>query len=338
MRVLAVCAALVAAGPASLLAAEFEPAKCAFAYSARHAPSHLPPAVVHALRPPADAPDFVKPAEAGEAPPKAPRPFTRGELCSAAASVAEANDLPIPFFANLIQQESGWRPYVVSPAGAQGIAQFMPRVARAYGLNNPFDPIHALAVSGKFLRELLQQFGNLGLAAAAYNAGPKRVQDWIAKRGNLPAETRDYVRNITGHPADRWRVAKAQGHRLPAYARCPDAATREAQALERGKREVKVVMPSLRQARAPPAKQKKPVQLTAQHGEKTKSRAVQRRKAGAARRRPGAAPDRARTAVKTAVKNGKAKTRHRAAKAAVKKPPGRPPKKTAEYSVARPRS
>ena len=149
---------------------------------------------------------------------------SRNALCSHAAAVATEHDLPVPFFANLIQQESGFKSHVVSPAGAQGIAQFMPRVARAYGLENPFDPLHSLSVSAKFLSELLGQFGNIGLAAAAYNAGPRRVQDWMAKRGKLPEETRNYVRNITGHPAERWaRVsARTQDTRLPAHARCPD--------------------------------------------------------------------------------------------------------------------
>jgi hypothetical protein len=149
---------------------------------------------------------------------------SRTALCSHAAAVAAEHDLPVPFFANLIQQESGFKSNAVSPAGAQGIAQFMPRVARAYGLDNPFDPLHSLSVSARFLRELLGQFGNLGLAAAAYNAGPKRVQDWMARRGKLPEETRNYVRAITGHPAERWaRVkAKTEETRLPAHARCPD--------------------------------------------------------------------------------------------------------------------
>ena len=163
-----------------------------------------------------------------------PRLLSRNDLCSTAASIADANNLPVPFFANLIQQESGWKPHVVSHAGAQGIAQFMPRTAQAYGLNNPFDPIHALVVSGKFLGELLQQFGNLGLAAAAYNAGPTRVQNWIAKRGTLPEETRNYVRSITGRPAEHWAGARLAlaGVRLPPHARCTDARTMEAQAIE----------------------------------------------------------------------------------------------------------
>jgi soluble lytic murein transglycosylase-like protein len=54
------------------------------------------------------------------------------------------------------------------------------------------------------LAELVEQFGNLGLAAAAYNAGPKRVQDWVARKRGLPAETRKYVQSITGRAAEHW--------------------------------------------------------------------------------------------------------------------------------------
>ena len=129
-------------------------------------------------------------------------------MCSAVASVARANDLPIPFFANLIWQESGFDPRIISPAGAQGVAQFMPQTAKEYGLINPFEPIHALHAAGKFLRKLQAQFGNLGLAAAAYNAGPRRVSDWMAKRGGLPDETRNYVIRITGRAAEQVDVER----------------------------------------------------------------------------------------------------------------------------------
>jgi hypothetical protein len=124
--------------------------------------------------------------------------------CGAVENAAAAHDLPLDFFVRLIRQESNFNPNSVSHAGAQGIAQFMPGTARWRGLADPFEPIQALYESARWLRELREQFGNLGLAAAAYNAGPRRVQDWLAGRGQLPGETRAYVRIITGRAADDW--------------------------------------------------------------------------------------------------------------------------------------
>src|ERR1700756_4510278 len=86
----------------------------------------------------------------------------------------------------------------VSPKGAQGIAQFMPATASWHGLADPFEPVEALRHSAAYLRELLNQFGNLGLAAAAYNAGPARVGAWLLSHHGLPAETRNYVALVTG--------------------------------------------------------------------------------------------------------------------------------------------
>ena len=130
------------------------------------------------------------------------------EVCDTLAAAAQAHELPAVFFIRLIWQESRFDPRAISPVGAQGVAQFMPDTAAAMGLKNPFDPQEALPFSARLLRELLGQFGNLGLAAAAYNAGPKRILDWLAKRGKLPKETRDYVQSITGHAAERWRVTR----------------------------------------------------------------------------------------------------------------------------------
>lgn len=132
------------------------------------------------------------------------RPRSKAELCDAAIAIAIENNLPAHFFTRLIEQESGFNTEVVSRAGAQGIAQFMPRTASSRGLLNPFAAVPALAASAKFLNELAAQFGNYGLAAAAYNAGPQRVRDWIAGRGGLPSETRHYVYTITGHPVESW--------------------------------------------------------------------------------------------------------------------------------------
>jgi DNA-binding MarR family transcriptional regulator len=108
------------------------------------------------------------------------------------ATAAATHDLPLDFFVRLIRQESNFDPNSVSHAGAQGIAQFMPGTARWRGLTDPFEPLQALYESARWLRELREQFGNLGLAAAAYNARPRRVQDWLAGRGGLPGETRAY--------------------------------------------------------------------------------------------------------------------------------------------------
>jgi hypothetical protein len=80
----------------------------------------------------------------------------------------------------------------------------MPGTARERGLLDPFNPIEALPKSAEFLRELRGQFGNLGLAAAAYNAGPQAVRDWLAGKRSLPGETQRYVLAITGTSVDEW--------------------------------------------------------------------------------------------------------------------------------------
>src|SRR5450755_2925865 len=124
--------------------------------------------------------------------------------CDTLNSAAATHGLPLEFFARLIRQESNFDPKAVSRAGARGIAQFMPGTARWRGLSDPFEPTEALYESARWLSELRNQFGNLGLAAAAYNAGPRRIRDWIAGRGQLPRETRAYVRIITGRAAEEW--------------------------------------------------------------------------------------------------------------------------------------
>ncbi|SFI33753.1 lytic transglycosylase domain-containing protein [Bradyrhizobium sp. cf659] len=126
------------------------------------------------------------------------------QFCHALREAAEASGIPVPFFARLLWQESRFRSNEVSPAGAQGVAQFMPETAAEVGLDDPFDPMKALPASAKFLRKLRDDFGNLGLAAAAYNAGPGRIQKWLARESELPRETRDYVRIITGTKAEDW--------------------------------------------------------------------------------------------------------------------------------------
>ena len=142
-----------------------------------------------------------------EAVPQATEPvqeLPKKTFCNALKEAAESSNIPIGFFARLLWQESRFRSSEVSSAGAQGVAQFMPGTAAEVGLDDPFDPFKALPASAKFLRKLHDEFGNLGLAAAAYNAGSGRIRKWLSGRGALPRETRNYVCIITGNAAENW--------------------------------------------------------------------------------------------------------------------------------------
>jgi hypothetical protein len=158
---------------------------------------------------------------------------TREAMCLMIESAAMANGLPLEFFARVIWQESRFQSDAVGPVTrsgqrAQGIAQFMPGTASERRLLDPFDPVQALPKSAEFLHELREQFGNLGLAAAAYNAGPRRVQEWLAGSGPMPQETRNYVAAITGTTVDEWAAAGKNGKMSD---RAPHANCRELMAL-----------------------------------------------------------------------------------------------------------
>ena len=129
----------------------------------------------------------------------------RENVCRMIDAAAARHSLPPSFLTRLIWQESSFRPRAVSGAGAQGIAQFMPGTAGERGLDDPFDPEQAIPKAAEFLAELRQRFGNLGLAAAAYNGGPTRVANWLAGTGGLPFETRNYVEIVTRLPVEDWR-------------------------------------------------------------------------------------------------------------------------------------
>jgi hypothetical protein len=155
-----------------------------------------------------DAP-VEAPPPAAEANPPAEPGDAQKSICLLLESAARANDLPVEFFARVIWQESRFRADAVGPVTrsgkrALGIAQFMPGTAAERNLFDPLDPIQALPKSAEFLRDLRREFGNLGLAAAAYNAGPRRVREWMTGSGPMPAETRNYVAAITGISVDEW--------------------------------------------------------------------------------------------------------------------------------------
>jgi soluble lytic murein transglycosylase-like protein len=187
-----------------------------------------PPSAASETPPPptADAPPAAAPSATTEAPPATPPPPARAgnvdvreSLCLMIEAAARSQNLPLEFFARVIWQESRFQADVVGPRTrsgdrAQGIAQFMPRTAAERGLLDPFDPVQALPKSAEFLRELADQFGNLGLATAAYNAGPGRLREFLSGRRPLPAETRHYVLAITGISVDEWA---SSGKREPPH-------------------------------------------------------------------------------------------------------------------------
>ena len=136
--------------------------------------------------------------------PRVRRQPPREAICGMIEAAARDHALPVGFLTRLIWQESRFKVSAVSHAGARGIAQFMPATAAERDLRDPFDPKQALWAAAGLLGGLKQRFGNIGLAAAAYNAGPGRVTEWLGKKRLLPEETRNYVRAITGRPARSW--------------------------------------------------------------------------------------------------------------------------------------
>src|SRR5258708_7804290 len=179
---------LLAFAIASLQALPFSASRFAAAQDAAPRPPNPVPA--RPTGPPAAVSDSEKtdkdpaPAGADAKPAAAVRPSTSEAICLLVESAAQAHGLPFEFFARLIWQESRFQPNAVGPMTrngqrAQGIAQFMPGTASERGLFDPFDPVSALPKSAEFLEELHANLGNLGLAAAAYNAGPRRVRDWL---------------------------------------------------------------------------------------------------------------------------------------------------------------
>jgi hypothetical protein len=117
--------------------------------------------------------------------------FVPAAYQTAIARAASRWNVSASLLAAQLYAESGFDPHAVSPAGARGIAQFMPGTARSYGLRDPFDAAAAIQAQGRLMRDLLRRFATVPLALAAYNAGAGAV----AGCGCIPpyAETRAYV-------------------------------------------------------------------------------------------------------------------------------------------------
>jgi hypothetical protein len=124
--------------------------------------------------------------------------------CGIIENAAHATGVPVGVLTRLIWMESRFKPGATSPAGAQGIAQFKPGTAAERGLLDPYDPEQAIFHAAKLLVDLEQQFGNIGLATAAYNAGSARVANWLARSGAISHETSAYVLALTGRTPEDW--------------------------------------------------------------------------------------------------------------------------------------
>ena len=260
------------------------------------------------------------------------------EICDTLVKSAQINDLPAPFFIRLLFRESRFDPAVISSAGAQGIAQFMPDTAADMGVENPFDPALAIPASARLLNSLVRQFGNLGLAAAAYNAGPKRVQDWLGSKGKgkLPDETQGYVKIVTGHPVENWTEATAQhpGEKLPRRAPCQESAGLLAW---NGPDAVPVPRPS--PLRAPPAEKSpnersladKPVVVAAMRSDMKQADRAEREAAARSSVR-STAQNAAKSPSKSTEKDSAKNAAHSAAVAPTAKPAAKPAAKREEVA------
>lgn len=126
----------------------------------------------------------------------APRPAAAapGGFQAALTEACQRNQLDPSLVRAVIQAESGGDAKAVSKAGAVGLMQLMPETARDLGVQDPRDPAANVAGGTRYLREMLDRFGKLPEALAAYNAGPGAVE----RHGGIPpyAETRAYVQRV----------------------------------------------------------------------------------------------------------------------------------------------
>lgn len=129
-----------------------------------------------------------------------------------ASNIARQYNIPVDLFSRLINQESGWRPDAVSPAGAIGFGQLMPGTAADLGVD-PYDPEQNLRGAASYLRQQLDAFGSPELALAAYNAGPGNVRRY----GGIPPfeETQNYVRAILGGSSTPVQISTSGVNNMP---------------------------------------------------------------------------------------------------------------------------
>lgn len=109
-------------------------------------------------------------------------------------------DVPEGWIREVMRQESGGRANATSPVGAMGLMQVMPGTYRElqarYNLGpDPYHPYDSIQAGAAYLREMYELYGNPAFLAA-YNAGPRRLEDYLWGGRGLPNETRNYVARI----------------------------------------------------------------------------------------------------------------------------------------------
>lgn len=160
--------------------------------------------VAEAVVSPADANNPASPAAEITAPVGVPELVAR---------IAAQNSLPPELVHSVIQVESNYNPYAVSPKGALGLMQLIPATARRFGVADVFNPEDNIQGGARYLKYLLDLFGDYPLALAAYNAG----EGAVARYGNIPPyrETERYVKLVGKHVEDAHKAAAAHAKPLP---------------------------------------------------------------------------------------------------------------------------
>ncbi len=141
------------------------------------------------------------------APKPAPAPADAARVPGLVEEIARSHGVDPLLVHAVIQTESNYNPFALSPKGAQGLMQLMPATARRFGVRNTFDIQQNLRGGASYLKHLLELFGDRELALAAYNAGEEAV---IRHNGIPPyPETREYVRRVAGRYAEARNATRA---------------------------------------------------------------------------------------------------------------------------------